>query len=201
MSTLTTPPGTSDVAIASASSIAASGRSSDASTTQALPPTITGATRETMPSSGGSAGATTPTTPVGSGSVKLKYGPATGFDAPSTCASLSAHPAYQTTRSIERSTSSRPVRQLRELRGTRLDHLREPVEHLAPVVRRRARPLRERGPRRAYRIAHVLPRRPRDVLPLRLVRAPRLAAREGAADEELVRLADRKPLRHPAAPA
>ena len=50
-----------------------------------------------------------PTTPVGSGSVKLKYGPATGFDEPSTCASLSAKPAYQTQRSIARSTSSRPV--------------------------------------------------------------------------------------------
>src|ERR1051325_2063058 len=104
----TAPPGTSDVAIASASSTAASGCASAASTTATLPPVSTGATRETSPSSGGSSGATTPTTPVGSGSVKLKYGPATGFDAPSTCASLSAQPAYQTTRSIERSTSSRP---------------------------------------------------------------------------------------------
>ena len=48
------------------------------------------------------------TTPVGSGIVKLKYGPATGFAPPSTWASLSAQPAYQTTRSIERSTSSGP---------------------------------------------------------------------------------------------
>ena len=47
-------------------------------------------------------------TPVGSGIVKLKYGPATGFDEPRTWASLSAKPAYQTQRSIDRSTSSRP---------------------------------------------------------------------------------------------
>ena len=48
------------------------------------------------------------TTPVGSGIVKLKYGPATGFVEPSTCESLSAKPAYQTQRSIERCTSSLP---------------------------------------------------------------------------------------------
>ena len=98
--TLTTPPGTSQVASTSASSIAASGRVSDATATTALPPTSAGARRETSPSSGGSSGARTPTTPVGSGTVKLKYGPATGFEPPSTCASLSAQPAYQTMRSI-----------------------------------------------------------------------------------------------------
>src|ERR671928_320720 len=106
---LTTPGGTSLVARTSASSIAARGRVSDASATTALPPTIAGAIRDTRPSSGGSSGASVATTPVGSGTVKLKYGPATGFDAPSTCASLSAKPAYQTQRSIDRSTSSRPL--------------------------------------------------------------------------------------------
>jgi hypothetical protein len=70
---------------------------------------MAGAIRETSPSSGGSSGATTATTPVGSGIVKLKYGPATGFDDPITCASLSAKPAYQTHRSIDRSTSSWPL--------------------------------------------------------------------------------------------
>src|SRR5438477_1684967 len=106
---LTAPPGTSEVAIASASSIAASGRSSDATATTTLPPVSAGARRDVSPRSGGSSGASTPTTPVGSGTVKLKYGPATGFDEPITCASLSAQPAYQTTRSTERSTSSRPL--------------------------------------------------------------------------------------------
>src|SRR5215204_1594032 len=105
---LTTPPGTSAVAIASASSIDASGSGSDASTTAVLPPTITGASRATRPSSAGCSGAMTPTTPVGSGTVKLKYGAATGFDEPSTCAYLSAQPAYQTHRSMAASTSSRP---------------------------------------------------------------------------------------------
>ena len=56
----------------------------------------------------GDSGARTATTPVGSGTVKLKYGPATGLEPPSTCGSLSAQPAYQTTRSIARSTSRRP---------------------------------------------------------------------------------------------
>ena len=64
--------------------------------------------REISPASGGSSGASTPTTPVGSGTVKLKYGPATGLEPPSTCGSLSAQPAYQTTRSIARSTSFLP---------------------------------------------------------------------------------------------
>src|SRR5881392_123489 len=107
---LTAPPGTSDVASASASSIAASGCDSDASTTATLPPTSTGASRETSPSSGGSSGTSTPTTPVGSGTVKLKYGPATGFAEPSICTSLSAQPAYQTIRSTAACTSaSSPV--------------------------------------------------------------------------------------------
>src|SRR5215211_5017223 len=105
---LTTPPGTSAVAIASASSIDASGSGSDASTIAVFPPTITGARRATIPSSAGPSGASTPTTPVGSGTVKLKYGAATGFADPNTCAYLSAHPAYQTQRSIAASTSSRP---------------------------------------------------------------------------------------------
>ena len=94
----------------SASVTAASGRFWEATITATLPPTITGARRATKPASAGSSGATTPTTPVGSGTVKLKYGPATGFDEPSTCASLSAHPAYQTHESIAASTSaSSPV--------------------------------------------------------------------------------------------
>src|SRR5437868_2985015 len=105
---LTTPPGRSLVASTSASSTAASGCVSDATATTALPPTTAGAIRETSPSSAGSSGASVATTPVGSGTVKLKYGPATGFEDPSTCASLSVQPAYQTTRSIVRSTSSRP---------------------------------------------------------------------------------------------
>ena len=73
-----------------------------------MPPTTAGAIRETSPASAGSSGARIATTPCGSGTVKLKYGPATGFEEPITCASLSAQPAYQTKRSIERSTSFGP---------------------------------------------------------------------------------------------
>src|SRR5439155_9355569 len=105
--TLTTAPGTSDVGRASVSVTAGSGRVCEASTTTAFPATRGGARRDTSPSSDDVSGATIPTTPVGSGIVKLKYGAATGFDEPSTWAILSAQPAYQTQRSIARSTTVR----------------------------------------------------------------------------------------------
>src|SRR5258708_92384 len=102
VSTLTTPPGTSDVATTSVRVIAASGRVSEAMTTTALPATSGGARREMRPSSDDCSGATSPTTPVGSGMVKLKYGAATGLAEPRTWLILSAQPAYQTQRSIAR---------------------------------------------------------------------------------------------------
>src|SRR5262249_28381954 len=80
------------------------GRPWGGSTTQGSPPAITGATADTRPSSAESCGATMPTTPDGSGSEKLKYGPATGLVAPVTWAILSVHPAYHTQRSIAAST-------------------------------------------------------------------------------------------------
>src|SRR5688500_9274942 len=101
----TTPPGRSEVASTSASVIDGSGVRSEATTTHVLPVTITGATTEISPSSG-SAGATTATTPVGSGEDRLKYGPATGLAVPCTEAILSDQPAYQTSRSIVASTAS-----------------------------------------------------------------------------------------------
>ena len=45
------------------------------------------------PSSGGSSGATTPTTPVGSGTENDRNGAATGLMPPSTGCSLSVQPA------------------------------------------------------------------------------------------------------------
>src|SRR4029078_4107101 len=93
VSTLMTPPGTSDVASTSDRVTAGSGRFSDARTTAVFPVTTTGASRDTRPSSDDDSGATTPTTPVGSGIVKLKYGAATGFTVPRTCEILSAQPA------------------------------------------------------------------------------------------------------------
>ena len=196
VSTLTTPAGTSDVATASASSIAASGCASEATTTTAFPPTSAGTIRATRPSSAGSSGAITATTPVGSGTVKLKYGPATGLEPPSTWASLSAQPAYQTTRSIARATSRRPPHTRREGRLPRLHRLGQPIEHLAAVVGRRRAPCRVPLPRRDDRVARVLAGGPRDVVPLQLERPPRLRARERAADVELVRLADGQPRAH-----
>ena len=74
-----------------------------------LPLTSGGASRDTSPSSDDVSGATTPTTPVASGMVKLKYGAATGLLLPSTWVILSAQPAYQTQRSMARSTTSRAL--------------------------------------------------------------------------------------------
>ena len=104
---LTTPPGTSEVASTSVNVTAGSGRAYDDTTTQVLPETIAGATTETSPSSEDSCGARTATTPVGSGVDRLKNGPATGLALPTTWVSLSAQPAYQTSRSMAASSGGR----------------------------------------------------------------------------------------------
>ena len=57
------------------------------------------------------------------GTVKLEIRPATGSDELATCASLSAKPAYQTHRSIARSTLVAAGRELGELAGSRFHHL------------------------------------------------------------------------------
>ncbi len=72
VSRLTTPPGTSDVASTSPSVTAGSGAAVEASTTHVLPPTMAGASTDTRPSSDERWGATTATTPVGSGTEKSK---------------------------------------------------------------------------------------------------------------------------------
>jgi hypothetical protein len=102
---LTTPPGTSEVASTSENVTAGSGRSYDDTTTAVLPVTTTGATTLTRPSSEDSCGASTATTPVGSGVDRLKNGPATGLALPTTWVILSAQPAYQTRRSTASSTT------------------------------------------------------------------------------------------------
>src|SRR5918999_2897600 len=101
---LRTPPGTSEVAKHSASVIATKGHRWEAISTTTLPAHNAGARRPTSPASAGSSGATTPDTPIGSGTVRLKYGPATGLSPPVTCEILSVHPAYQTHRSMALST-------------------------------------------------------------------------------------------------
>jgi hypothetical protein len=75
-----------------------------------LPLTTAGATTETKPSRLEACGASATTTPVGSGTEKLKYGPATGLAAPRTWVSLSAQPAYQTQRSMAASTTASACR-------------------------------------------------------------------------------------------
>ncbi|MEY4878047.1 MAG: hypothetical protein RIR72_462 [Actinomycetota bacterium] len=96
----TTPAGTSEVARHSARVIADSGRFWLASNTAQLPAANTGASPKTTPSSEDFSSATTPTTPSGSATVKLKKGPATGLVLPAIVEILSLHPAYQTQVSI-----------------------------------------------------------------------------------------------------
>src|SRR6185503_9924860 len=76
---LTTPPGRSEEFNTSANVTAARGFVSEASTTQVFPPAITGAITETRPSRESDWGAMIDTTPVGSGTEKLKCELATGF--------------------------------------------------------------------------------------------------------------------------
>src|SRR5687767_4747452 len=90
---LITPPGTSEEFNTSAKVTAVNGFEYDASTTHALPPAITGAITDTKPSNPEFCGAITETTPVGSGTEKLKCDEATGLTALYNCWNLSHHPA------------------------------------------------------------------------------------------------------------
>ncbi len=92
------------MASTSARVTAGRGRVSLAITTAVFPVKSTGASTLTSPRSDEACGATTPTTPVGSGTLKLKNGPATGLEDPATWATLSDQPAYQTQRSTAAST-------------------------------------------------------------------------------------------------
>ena len=144
---LTAPAGMSLVATASASSTAARGCAlggDDDGRVAADERRQRGATRG--PRARGSGGARIATTPVGSGIVKLKYGPATGFAPPSTWASLSAQPAYQTTRSIERSTSS-PARSRPRPGRRRASPSSRPAGRAPGRGCRRSRPTTSRRPR------------------------------------------------------
>ncbi len=69
-----------------------------------FPVAITGASTLARPSRPAPGGASTATTPVGSGTLRLKYGPATGLAPPATCATLSGQPAYHTHRSMAAAT-------------------------------------------------------------------------------------------------
>src|SRR6476659_2314799 len=90
---LTTPPGRSEEFNTSENVTAHKGLVSEASTTQVLPPAITGAITETSPSKESPWGAMIETTPVGSGTEKLKCELATGLTALYNCWNLSHHPA------------------------------------------------------------------------------------------------------------
>ena len=114
---------------------------------------MTGASTLTRPSSPASGGASTATTPDGSGTLRLKYGPATALAPPVTCATLSGQPAYQTHRSIAADTfraAPGPVilflsndNLAGELLRPAFEHFGDPVQDLAAVVGRRPGPARE----------------------------------------------------------
>ena len=89
----TTPPGRSLVASTSAKETAGRGLLSAATTTQLLPPAITGAIRSTSWSRPPSVGHITPTTPVGSYTLKLKWLVFVGFTLLNTAWYLSHQPA------------------------------------------------------------------------------------------------------------
>ena len=91
---LTTPPGTSDVASTSASETAGSGPLLGGDDDGGVAGDEHRREHATQPEQRTTPAARGPTTPVGSGSEKLKYGPATGLARPATCAYLSAQPAY-----------------------------------------------------------------------------------------------------------
>ena len=159
---LTTPPGTSEVASTSARSRAGSGRSSLAITTAVLPVAITGATTLTSPSSEELCGASTPTTPVGSGTEKLKYGPATGLADAGHLGEL-VRPAGVPDQTVDRVVDRRRGdsagqalsrhERVNELAATALEHLGHPVEDLAALVGggRRPSPAGPCGPPRPRR--------------------------------------------------
>jgi hypothetical protein len=102
---LATPAGTSDVASTSDKVTAGSAAGPLATSTAVLPVAMTGASTLTRPSSPPSGGVITATTPVGSGTLKLKYGPATWLAPPAIWATLSGQPAYHTHRSIDSATN------------------------------------------------------------------------------------------------
>src|SRR5437870_1498423 len=81
-----------------------------------------------------------------------------------------------------------PAGERRELGLPRLHHLGHAIEDLSAVVRGRSGPARACLARDAHRVANVFSRSARDVRALGVVRATRLGPREGAPDEELVRL-------------
>ena len=76
------------MATTSANSTAASGCVSEATATTALPADQHGRDAADEAGQRRLLGARTATTPVGSGMLKLKYGPATGFEVPTTCDDL-----------------------------------------------------------------------------------------------------------------
>ena len=175
--------------------------------TAVLPETIAAATRVTSGRSDGASGATIPTTPVGSGVEKSKYGAATGFTLPRTRRDL-VGPAREVDEPVDgtrrpRASRRRPTRpstcgSRRRTRPSAARASRRRGRGSGPGCRRSGRTSRANAPRAAFTASRTSLREPsgtcaRNSVPGRptsRVRAARLGAHERAADQELVRLAD-----------
>ena len=157
---------------------------SHAMTTAVLPPTRPAPARLTSPSSDWSCGATMPTTPVGSGTVKLKYGPATGFARAEHLRDLVGPPrvpdpavdggvdaSHRVGRPASASSASNCARRPSITSATRYSDLAAVERGLAPPSRpaRRGRPSRRRAgpcarPARRTRAARPSSRRHLDTI-------------------------------------
>ncbi len=190
---LTTPPGTSEVASASANSIAASGCCSEATTTAALPPTIAGASLRDEPLERGLVGREDPDDAGRLRDREVEVRPGDRVRPAEHLREL-VRPARVPDHAIDRGVDLLRARAVRgEVGAAGLHRLGDPVEHLAAVVGGRPGPAGLRRAGRANGVAEVLARGAGDVLALGEVGAPGLGARERAADVELVRLLDGEP--------
>ena len=168
---LTTPPGTSEVASTSARVTAGSGRSLDEHDDRGVARDDHRRDDRTRPSRRTPAAPRTATTPVGSGVEMLKYGPATGLALPMTWVILSAHPAYQTSRSMRgvddlrpaRRSGPRPARPPRRTAPAGPPSSRRPGRGSARGCTPSAGPAAERLARRRDGVAGVLARGQRGV--------------------------------------
>ena len=211
VSTLTTPPGRSEVASTSDSVIAGQRPLLDGQDDAGVPGHDHRRDHRDQPEQATACGARTATTPVGSGTERLKYGPGHRVRVAGDLRDLVAPPGVPDP-AVDGGVTSAPRRprpapgpcvqalsgrDLRdELVAPALEHLGDPVEHLAAVVRRRAGPAAAAfsaattASRASLREATAALARKRPSAARHRVGAARLAAREGAADEQLVRLPD-----------
>ncbi len=215
VSTLTTPPGTSDVASTSLSVTAGSGRVSDVMRTTAFPDTSGGASRLTSPSSDEVSGATTPDDAgrLGDREVEVRRRDRVGrpehlgdLVGPARVPDPAVDGAVHDLASLRVADALGLGHLADELVVASLHQLGDAVQHLAAVHRGLVGPARLRLARGPHRVAEVLARRAAGVGERRAVRgadqvgAPGFGPRERPADVELVGLAHLEAVGHVSGP-